>query len=166
VLAPRHPERFVAVAGSVAAAGLPWARRTDRPERFSGGVLLLDTIGELAAVYSLGAIAFVGGSLLAGGGHNLLEPAQHGVAVLTGPHTENFRDLVADFQAGGGVRVVEAAELAAVLVHLLADAEERNTLGRRARELFAARPGATERTVRALRELVRKAEPAGDEVRA
>ena len=63
-------------------------------ESLAGGVLLVDTIGELAALYALADIAFVGGSLVPRGGHNIIEPAQHGVAIVVGNHTENFRDIV------------------------------------------------------------------------
>jgi 3-deoxy-D-manno-octulosonic-acid transferase len=153
VLAPRHPERFTAVTKILESAGVPWVRRSDRPARLGGGVLLLDSIGELAAVYGLGAIAFVGGSLVPRGGHNILEPAQHGVAILTGPHTENFRELVADFREAGGVCVVEATQLAPTLLGLMTDRPRRDTLGARAKELFEARAGATQRTLWALREL-------------
>ena len=66
----------------------------------TGGVLLLDTIGELAALYALADVAFVGGSLVQRGGHNILEPAQHGVATVVGNQTENFRDIVSLFGAG------------------------------------------------------------------
>ena len=157
ILAPRHPERFGAVTKTLESAGVPWVRRSDRPARIGGGVLLLDSIGELAAVYGLGAVAFVGGSLGPRGGHNILEPAQHGVAILTGPHTENFRELVGDFQQAGGVRVVEAGQLGATLLQLVGNASEREELGRKAQELFEARAGATKRTLWALRELASSA---------
>ncbi|MDP9267434.1 MAG: 3-deoxy-D-manno-octulosonic acid transferase, partial [Acidobacteriota bacterium] len=125
ILAPRHPERFPAVATLLQASGLPWVRRSDRPTTFSGGVLLLDTVGELAAAYGLGTLAFVGGSLVPRGGHNILEPAQHGAAVLCGPHSENFRELVTDFERAGALRVVDAAALGSTLLQLMANAGQR-----------------------------------------
>ena len=163
ILAPRHPERFAAVTALLEKSGLPWVRRSDRPQSFASGVFLLDSIGELAAVYELGAIAFVGGSLVPRGGHNILEPAQHGVAVLTGPYTENFRDLVREFEKRGGAIVVDATELAPTILRLIAKAEEREQCGRRAQELFIASSGITERTLEALRQL---AAPQREEVGA
>ena len=153
ILAPRHPERFAAVTALLEKSGLPWVRRSDRPQAFAGGVYLLDSIGELAAVYELGAIAFVGGSLVPRGGHNILEPAQHGAAVLTGPFTENFRDLVREFEKRGGAIVVDATELGPTILRLIAKPEEREQCGRRAQELFIASSGITERTLEALRRL-------------
>ena len=146
ILAPRHPERFPAVAALLERSGIPWARRSDRTQSFSGGVFLLDTIGELASVYALGSIAFVGGSLVPRGGHNILEPAQHGVAVLTGPHTENFRELVADFDREGAIRIITAETLGATLIELMTGATLRDKLGRSALAAFAAKSGATART--------------------
>ena len=91
----------------------------------TGGVLLLDTIGELAALYALADIAFVGGSLVPRGGHNIIEPAQHGVAIVVGNHTENFRDIVSLFQSRDAVRIVGPAELPLVLLELLGNDAER-----------------------------------------
>jgi len=84
-------------------------------------VLLLDSIGELAALYALADVAFVGGSLVPRGGHNIIEPAQHGVAIVTGTHTENFRDIVELFRSRDAVRIVTLAELPLTLMQLLAD---------------------------------------------
>lgn len=156
VLAPRHPERFAAVARVLAASGLRWWQRSrlTEHETISGGVVLLDTIGELAAVYQLGAIAFVGGSLAPRGGHNLLEPAQHGAAVLTGPHTENFRAQAAAFEERGALRVVDAGQLGPAWVALIQDSAQIASLGARAREVYAAHAGATGRTLAALRGLL------------
>ena len=81
--------------------------------RLAGGVLLLDTIGELAALYALADVAFVGGSLVPRGGHNIIEPAQHGVAIVVGNHTENFRDIVSLFQSRDAVRIVGPVGVAA-----------------------------------------------------
>src|SRR4051812_2757758 len=166
VLAPRHPERFAAVAALLEHSELKWARRSNLPERFSGGVLLLDSIGELAAAYALGSIAFVGGSLIARGGHNILEPAQHGLAILTGPHMENFRGLVRDFERVGAVRIVESEALGGALAKLMQDQAERADLGRRAQAAFAENSGATGRTLAALRSLQTAARSASAEVRA
>jgi 3-deoxy-D-manno-octulosonic-acid transferase len=123
----------------------------------SGGVLLLDTIGELNSVYALADVAFVGGSLVPRGGHNILEPAQHGVATLVGTHTENFRDIVRLFQTRDAVRVVGPSELPLVLMDLLNNEAERKALGQRAAEAARSQLGATARTAGELRRLL--AEP-------
>jgi 3-deoxy-D-manno-octulosonic-acid transferase len=116
---------------------------------------LLDSVGELASVYALASLAFVGGSLLPGvGGHNILEPAQHGVPVLAGPSTANFREIVHIFERGGGITVVTTGNLAGELRRLLGDHDERARLGQRARELFHENTGATARTLGALEPLL------------
>jgi len=155
ILAPRHPERFDDVAILLQQLGMP-ARRRSRwaGEPLAGGVLLLDSIGELAALYALADVAFVGGSLVPRGGHNIIEPAQHGVAIVTGNHTENFRDIVALFQSRDAVRIVHLAELPLTLMHLLADDAERGALGRRALETMRSQMGATARTLEGLRSLL------------
>ncbi len=155
MLAPRHPERFDEVAILLQQLGMPSFRRSQwQGESLAGGVLLVDSIGELAALYALADVAFVGGSLVPRGGHNIIEPAQHGVAVVTGNHTENFRDIVALFQSRDAVRIVGLAELPLTLMRLLADDAERRALGRRALETIRSQMGATSRTLDALKTLV------------
>ena len=155
ILAPRHPERFETVAGLLQEMGISTHRRSRwQGEPLAGGVLLVDTIGELAALYALADIAFVGGSLVPRGGHNIIEPAQHGVAIVTGNHTENFRDIVGLFQSRDAVRIVGLAELPLVLMHLLDHDVERMALGRRAKETVLSQMGATSRTVEALQALL------------
>lgn len=167
VVAPRHPERFDAVAALLAASGIPWRRRTAlaADDRVAGGVLLLDTIGELSAVYALGSVAFVGGSLVPRGGHNILEPAQRGAAILVGPHTENFRDIIRLFDRAGALRVVrpDPQALADVLLQLLGDRGAREHLGELARRTWHAQAGATQRTADALAVLMglRPSDPVG-----
>ncbi len=156
ILAPRRPERFDAVAGLLAASGLKFWRRSQLAgdESLSGGVILLDTIGELAALYSLASVAFVGGSLVPRGGHNILEPAQYGVAILVGRHTENFRDIIGIFERAGAVRVVSLETFAGELLRLLDDGRERQQLGQRAAEVMRQQRGATERTLDELEKLL------------
>jgi 3-deoxy-D-manno-octulosonic-acid transferase len=155
ILAPRHPERFAVVAALLEQMSIGFFRRSEwNGETLSGGVLLLDTIGELAALYALADIAFVGGSLVPHGGHNIIEPAQHGVATVVGNHTENFRDIVSLFQSRDAVRIVGPAELPLVLLELLANNAERIALGQRAAETMRSQIGATERTAGALEELL------------
>ncbi|HEY6371365.1 MAG TPA: 3-deoxy-D-manno-octulosonic acid transferase [Candidatus Sulfotelmatobacter sp.] len=155
ILAPRHPERFDDVAILVRQLGIPSSRRSQwQGEALAGGVLLVDTIGELAALYALADVAFVGGSLVPRGGHNIIEPAQHGVAIVTGNHTENFRDIVALFQSRDAVRIVGLSELPLTLMQLLADDAERRALGRRALETIRSQMGATSRTLQGLQTLI------------
>lgn len=158
VLAPRHPDRFKAVAALVEASGFGLRRATEFRERpgpiAAGSVFLLDTIGDLASVYSLGAVAFVGGSLVASGGHNPLEPAQFGVPVVVGPSFENFREIVDAMLANDAIRVVEPKDLANALCGLLEHGAEAKALGERGRLVFETQAGATERTVDALMDLI------------
>ena len=155
ILAPRHPERFATVAALLEQMSIRYYRRSGwGGEALSGGVFLLDTIGELAALYALADVAFVGGSLVPRGGHNIIEPAQHGVAIVVGNHTENFRDIVNLFQSRDAVRVVGPAELPLMFLELLANDSERRALGHRAAEAMQSQLGATARTVSALEELL------------
>jgi 3-deoxy-D-manno-octulosonic-acid transferase len=161
ILAPRHPERFVAVASLLESFGIKFFRRSLwSGEPVNGGVLLLDTIGELSAIYGLADIAFVGGSLVPRGGHNIIEPARHGVAIVVGNHTDNFRDIIWLFQTQDAVRIVGPAELPLVLMELISNEAERKALGRRAAETLRSQAGATEKTLAALERLLAPAEAA------
>ena len=162
LIAPRHPERFSEVAALLDSSGLRWARRSDTPAPPDADceVLLLDTIGELRAVYSLAAVVFVGGSIAPSGGHNILEPAAAGVCTVTGAHTFNFKAVVAAFLEAGALLQLPAlsedeapAALANALRELLANDERRRELGRRARAVLEQNRGATSRTVELLTEL-------------
>jgi len=155
ILAPRHPERFPAVAALLEQMSIRFRRRSVwNGEPLTGGVLLLDTMGELAALYALADVAFVGGSLVPRGGHNIIEPAQHGAAIVVGNHTENFRDIVSLFESRDAVRIVGPAELPLVLLELLADDAERIALGKRGAETLRSQVGATARTADELLELL------------
>ena len=159
ILAPRHPERFDDVAILVRQMGIALHRRSRwQGEPLAGGVFLVDSIGELAALYALADVAFVGGSLVPRGGHNIIEPAQHGVAIVTGNHTENFRDIVGLFHSRDAVRIVGLAELPLTLMHLLENDQERHALGRRAQETIQSQMGATSRTLEELKNLVGRGE--------
>jgi 3-deoxy-D-manno-octulosonic-acid transferase len=155
ILAPRRPERFTAVAALLEQMSIHFRKRSEwNGETLAGGVFLMDTIGELAALYALADIAFVGGSLVPHGGHNIIEPAQHGVATVVGNHTENFRDIVSLFQSRDALRIVGPAELPLVLLELLANDAERIALGRRAADTMRSQIGATAKTADALEELL------------
>jgi 3-deoxy-D-manno-octulosonic-acid transferase len=175
VIAPRHPERFgevESVATSycyVKASELVvsndgvllrkiYASWTGKraPSNVPGSegrldIVLLDTIGDLAAVYGVADVAFVGGSLVRRGGHNPLEPAQFAVPVVMGPSFENFRDVVGKMIAVDGIRIVQdKAELEAALIELLMDREAARAMGERGRRVFEEQQGATARAVAAL----------------
>jgi 3-deoxy-D-manno-octulosonic-acid transferase len=166
IIAPRHPQRFQQVGDFIKSLGIPmWRRSLWSGEDLAGGVLLLDTIGELSSVYSVGEVAFVGGSLVEHGGHNILEPAQYGVPVVIGPHYENFREMVNLFRWKDAVRVVGPAELPLCMVDLLSNKEERLALGNRGLETLRAQTGATERTISALKSLLEDIERSGPTVR-
>ena len=155
ILAPRRPERFSAVAALLEHMSIRFSRRSEwNGEPLAGGVFLLDTIGELAALYALADVAFVGGSLVPHGGHNIIEPAQHGVATVVGNHTENFRDIVNLFQSRDAVRIVGPAELPLMLLELLANDAERKALGERAAETMRSQTGAAARTAGELEKLL------------
>jgi len=155
ILAPRHPERFGAVAQLLEKLGIRyWKRSLWSGEDVAGGVLLVDTIGELASLYGLADVTFIGGSLVPRGGHNILEAAQHGAAIIVGNHTENFRDMIQLFQSRDAVRITGPAEFPLVLMELLSNDSERHELGRHAVETLRSQMGATERTLEALAKLL------------
>jgi 3-deoxy-D-manno-octulosonic-acid transferase len=161
ILAPRHPERFAAVAALLESFGIPfWRRSLWGGEPITGGVMLLDTIGELSAIYGLADIAFVGGSLVPKGGHNIIEPARHGVAIVVGNHTENFRDIIWLFQTHDAVKIVGPAELPLVLMELISNDAGRKALGQRAAETLRSQSGSTEKTLAALEKLLAPADTA------
>ena len=162
VLAPRHPERFAAVVALLEKSGKAWVKRSDwitapegslKPLR-PGQIVLLDTIGELASVYSLASVAFVGGSLIPAGGHNPLEPAQFGVPIMMGPHYANFRAITEYLLAQNAICIAEKENLAKVLIDLLCDRTAANAMGARARQVFEQQAGATGRCVEALQSLL------------
>lgn len=160
LLAPRHPQRFDEVERLLREIKIPfWLRSKWTGGPIRGGVLLVDSIGELSALYALADIAFVGGSLAPRGGHNIIEPAQHGVPIVVGHHTENFRDIVSLFQSQDAVRVVGPAELPLIFLQLIANDAERRALGKRAAETLDLQRGATERTLTQLKKLLAKNTP-------
>jgi 3-deoxy-D-manno-octulosonic-acid transferase len=156
VLAPRHPERFDSVAEIMARSRFPWRRRSALGDSalVSGEIVLLDSIGELASVYSLASVAFVGGSLVPAGGHNPLEPAQFGVPVVMGPHFANFKGIVEALQSKEAMQTTPPEDLAREIVSLLGDRDARLAMGERGRRVFEQQAGATERTVSSLREIL------------
>jgi 3-deoxy-D-manno-octulosonic-acid transferase len=149
LLAPRHPERAAEVEDLIRERGLTPARRSRSADgRAPGAVVILDTVGELAALYGLAEVVFVGGSLVPIGGHNVLEPAMRGKPVLYGPHTSNFREGAERLQrSGGGIVVKDGLELERELSLLLEDRELARRTGDAARAAFAGRAGAVHATL-------------------
>jgi 3-deoxy-D-manno-octulosonic-acid transferase len=155
ILAPRRLERFEEVAQLLQQLGIRfWRRSLWNGDPIVGGVLLIDSIGELASLYALGDVAFVGGSLVPKGGHNIIEPARHGVPIVVGNHTENFRDIVELFQSRDAIRIVGPAELPLVFLELFSHEAERAALCERAAETLRSQTGATEKTIQALEKLL------------
>ncbi len=152
ILVPRHPRRFDGVAALCRQAGLTLARRShDQWPGDDTAVYLGDTMGELLAFYGAADLAFVGGSLAPVGGHNLLEPAALGIPVLSGPALANFEDVAEVMrEAGALVEVDDAAALAAALLRLFGDREERRRLSEAGHQVVAANRGALARTLEGL----------------
>ncbi len=148
ILAPRHPERFDEVERLVSSSGAPYQRRSGLRE---GGpnarILILDTIGELRFVYSLADVAVIGGSFEPFGGHNLLEPAALGKAIVFGPHMFNFREMAHLFLRERAARQAGPDSLPSLLLELLSNPDECNRLGRRALSILLRNQGAADRTV-------------------
>jgi 3-deoxy-D-manno-octulosonic-acid transferase len=175
LIAPRHPERFTEVASLLESSGFLWARRSAAPgERDAQcDVLLLDSIGELRAVYPLAEIVFVGGSLAPTGGHNILEPAAAGACTITGAHTFNFTAIVQSFLEAGALVQLRALaeqdapmELANALGELLSHPERRRAISERALAVLEQNRGATERTINLLAPLLTASANASGQARA
>lgn len=164
MIAPRHPERFDALAQMLTKTTLKTSRRSDDPseEDLVAEVILLDSIGELRSVFPLAHLVFVGGSLIPHGGQNILEPADAGRAIVTGPHTFNFSAVVSNFLASKALLQLPdtqdedetVARLASSIEGLLLDPVEREFLGRNARSMIDLNRGATEYTIQHLRTLL------------
>ena len=158
ILAPRHPERFDAVAQLLTDRGIVFSRRSSGdaiPPDADG--FLIDTIGELARTYRIATVAFIGGSLVPTGGHNPLEPAVWGVPVLSGPHVFNFEEVFCEMTEAGGARLVaDSAELRVAVAAWLDEPDVATVAGGAGREVVERNRGATARTVSALVELVQR----------
>jgi 3-deoxy-D-manno-octulosonic-acid transferase len=157
VIAPRHPERFGEVEQLVRSEGWKTARRTDLAIDSEPRVdaIVLDTIGELATVYQIATVVFVGGSLVGTGGHNVLEPAVFGKPIVFGPHMENFAEIADAFVTNGaGVQLAGEPQLDEALMSLISDPVRRARLGAAARALVEANRGAKEKSVTVLADLL------------
>ncbi len=160
LVAPRHIERAESVEAMIRAQGLAVQRRSTIGQagaaQSSGPrVVVLDSRGELVAIYREAVVAFVGGTLVPVGGHNLLEPAQWAKPVLFGRYTDHCAEI-ADLliQAGGGRQVFQAEELAQQVVTLFSNEHERERMGRSARQVVEQNQGALQRTVEAIDRLL------------
>jgi 3-deoxy-D-manno-octulosonic-acid transferase len=167
IIAPRKPERFDEAERLARRAGWTVARRTelrvDAEPRCD--VVILDTMGELAQVYQVATVVFVGGSLVDAGGHNILEPAVFGKPIVFGPYMHNFTEIARTFlDQGAAVQVKTGRELEPVLVNLLGDPVRRATLGAGARALVEANRGARNKSLAAIAQLLPPDNP-GDVVR-
>jgi 3-deoxy-D-manno-octulosonic-acid transferase len=165
VIAPRHPERFDEVAELAGQFGSFARRSTAAPTDKQADVILLDTVGELRSVFSLGDIVFVGGSLIPHGGQSILEPAAAGKAIIIGPHIFNFRDAVERFDQAGAIVRLRSAEddrdyiqqLTKELTRLIDDGRARDEMAANSRAVMHANRGATERTMNELERLISSA---------
>ena len=157
IIAPRKPERFDEVERIARRGGWNVARRSelrvDAEPR--NDVIVLDTIGELAQLYQIGTVVFVGGSLVDAGGHNILEPAVFGKPIVFGPHMENFAEIAQAFlEQGAAVQVKSGRELETALLELLGDPVRRASLGAAARALVEANRGARAKSLGAIAQLM------------
>ena len=161
LIAPRHPERFNAVAELLKATNQNFARRSANSAAINADLILLDSIGELAAIYRFASAVFVGGSLVPVGGHNILEPALFAKPIIVGPHMQNFREITAEFLRREAVIQLSATdaneqvrELCRTLAELLNDKNLAARLGANARQAIEDNRGATARTIAAIAELI------------
>ena len=156
VIAPRHPERFDEVMKLAESRQLRVVRRsTLQQPAAEGDVMILDTLGELASIYSAADLVFMGGSLATWGGHNLIEPAAEGKPVVFGPHMSNFQEIASSFlEASAAIQVSGREELHEVLLRLLKEEGLRQDLGERARKLVEANRGAGKKTMESARQAV------------
>jgi len=162
IIAPRHPERFEEVTRLAAEEGFRVVRRTSLPVDRSpeADVVVLDTIGELARLYQIASVVFVGGSLVDAGGHNILEPAMFGKAIVFGPHMHNFAEISAEFLRGSAaVQVSSTRELGECLVDLVGDGVRRASLGAAARAIVEGNRGAKARTMAVITALLPPRDP-------
>jgi len=154
LIAPRHTDRFPEVIQLIRKSGSPFlqcSELTQTAKPITGGtILFLDTIGDLASVYALASVAFVGGSLVPKGGHNPLEPAQFSVPVVMGPSFENFREIVGAMQKFDAIRIVSKERLAETLIEILREKDNSQTLGERGRAVFQSQAGSTAQTAQAI----------------
>jgi len=164
ILVPRHPARGEALAAEIGASGLVLAQRSAGQKiEHETDIYVADTVGDMGLWYRVGSIIFLGGSLVAHGGQNPIEPAKLGAPVLHGPHVSNFSDIFATLhEARAAVQVDDAPALTAAAAALLADGDERQRLAREARACVERQVGALDRTMTAISRYLEKAGGGGD----
>lgn len=163
ILVPRHPNRCAAVESMAREHGFVTARRSRWPEvDRATEVLIVDTLGELWRFYAASQVCFVGGSLVAIGGHNVLEPAALAKPVLVGPHTGNFAEICAQLEHAGGLRRVSAGVVGDLVVELFKDPGQRTALGQRARGIVDQNRGAVEKVAMLVDEVCPPLKPKPD----
>ncbi len=152
VIVPRHPERFAKVSALCEKSGYSIVRRSEqRACDANTGIVIGDSMGELNLFYAASDVAFVGGSLVPTGGHNLIEPAEQGIPVITGPHTFNFAEITQQMcEAGAAVQVNTTRQLDEVVIEFLKDANLRYQIGQKARTLVEQNRGALDHLLEAL----------------
>jgi 3-deoxy-D-manno-octulosonic-acid transferase len=166
LIAPRHPERFCDVAGLLDELQVRYVRRSaydhaGTAQSRSADCILLDSVGELAALYRFASVVFVGGSLVPKGGHNILEPALYAKPIIVGPHMENFREIRNEFLRRDALIQIQAGEdpigeLKRALYGLLTDERRANRIGENARRAVEDNRGATARTLELVDELIER----------
>jgi 3-deoxy-D-manno-octulosonic-acid transferase len=157
ILAPRNPERFGEVVQLARNEAFVTLRRSDLPidAEPRADVVVLDTIGELAQLYQMATVVFVGGSLVDAGGHNILEPAVFGKPIVFGPHMQNFKEIAETFVAqGAAVQVATPRALEEALLELLTDPVRRAGLGAAARALVESNRGAKDKSLAVIAQLL------------
>lgn len=168
ILAPRKPERFDPAVDFIRESHRKFVRRSELDLSASGAladdvtVLLLDSIGELASLYALADVVFVGGSLVPSGGHNILEPAAFGKVPVFGPHTENFAEMTSRFiEAGAAIRSESPEDVGVAWIDLLKNTDKMAAMGAKAKQAADESRGATARALGEIERTLRAAKPAG-----
>ena len=157
IIAARHPERFDEVERVCRQEGLAAVRRTELPidAEPRADAVVLDTIGELAQLYQIATVVFVGGSLVPAGGHNILEPALYGKPIVFGPYMQNFGEIAEAFLANGAaIQVRSGSDLEETMLSLLRDPVRRARVGAAAKALVESNRGARDRTLAVIRDLL------------
>jgi len=162
ILAPRHPERFSEVEGILKKNAINFIRRSEMHPALQHSalpdVILLDTMGELSQIFSKATIAFIGGSLLPFGGHNILEPAYWSKPIIFGPHMDNFPFTTDFLEEGAALIVSNSKNMAEVIENLITDRRLANSMGGKARAIIDKNIGATEKATALVRSLIRQAQ--------
>ena len=156
IIAPRHPERFDEVAELIRGRGLEYIRRSTLQGEIAANhdVILMDTIGELSMAFSSISIAFIGGSLVPVGGHNILEPAYWSKPIIFGPHMDNFPISAEFIERSAGLQINGPEDMAKTVIELLGDRTKSDSMGRNAKEIVEKNRGAVKKAVELIRSFI------------